>query len=699
MSFIFQDNGDLSGLSIEEFAEVYKKKEDREMWYKATIEAIQKKKEEITYQQRVFLAAYRGFYLERGNLGSNYLPYSNRIGSNRSGRFKKFVINHIHDITETKISQRAKLRPEVEVLPVHDEFSDKGAAKVTKVLVKNIFETNNFDDKMEKLDRYSEIMGEAYMVTTFDDAKGPMHPVYKKAKEEGLKKIVLDDGTEVTLDRAVNVGEVNVDVEIPWRILLQPKSNFDEVEYCFRIHLMPIKRVASKFNVDSEILKGGTDGYSYFNPETLQSEFLEEHIPVYEFWHKHTEDLVNGMHCYVTANGVELLQEDLLSSDGELPVTRLTSEDYPEELHGVSRYEYALPIQRMIDNLNTLISRNIYLSGQSKWMIQEGSVTKKEQLGNDNTILEFLGPIAPQQITTQPNPPEVYSYLANLENKLQMIMGGVTDQARGTEGAKYTSSVAMQYVNELEMNRASTAMAKRARFITQQARKVIVCAKDNYQMEDERMIRLVGKNNSYLIRQFDVSVLDKAYDVRFENSSGQPESKAAKMERAQILVSQYPKALTPERWMQVLELGDIEKANNLKTAAVTSADAIVERLQSGEPVSQPEEFENHLVHWEAVASLFQSISFKEESSNEIFLTAKEHMIIREKLMLEKSKSNPNFAAELARFPMFPLFFHEEYAPPASAEQQQAIVQGQANQGLPVTGSIPGQPINNEGEES
>lgn len=691
MSFLFQNYNDVSGINLEEFAEVQKNKGDRESWYKTAIESIKKNKEDLTYQQRVFLAAYRGFYLERArsNSRANYFPYSAAGVANR--KFKKFIVNHIGDITDTKISQRARLKPAVEVLPVHDEYSDKGAAKVTKVLVNNIFEANDFDKLMTELDRYSEIMGEAFMFTTFDDDMGHVHPVYKKAEEAGLKKIVLDDGTEVAIDKPVNVGDVKIEVEIPWRVLLQPKPKFEEVEYCFRIHLMPKRRAAKKFNVPEEELGNMNGSYSFFNPESLAQEMLEDHIPIYEFWHKHTEDVQKGFHSFCTITGMELFSEDLNSSSGELPVQRLTSLDFPEELHGVSRYEFALPVQRMIDNVNTLISRNIYLTGQSKWVIQEGSVPKKEQLGNDNTILEYLGPVEPRQSAVQPNPPEVYSYLANLENKLQQVMGGVSDQARGMQQAQYSSKVSMQYINELEMGRASTAIAKRARFITQIARKVIVCAKDNYRPGDERMIRIVGRNNSHLLRQFDVAVLDKPYDVKFENSSGLPELKSARYERVMEALQRNPQMYTAERWTQLLDLADAEKAVSLKTQAVDAADAIVERLQAGEPVSDPEEYQNHIVHWEALFSLFNNISFTEEAPNDVFLKAKEHMIVREKLMIEKSKVNPSFAAELARFPDFPLFYHPEYAPPASREQQEAVVQGQANRGEMVTGSIPAQP--------
>jgi len=45
----------------------------------------------------------------------------------------------------------------------------------------------------------------------------------------------------------------------------------------------------------------------------------------------------------------------------------------------------------------------------------------------------------------------------------------------------------------------------------------------------------------------------------------------------------------------------------------------------------------------------------------------------------------------------PLFAHEEFTVPASAQQQEALVQGQANRGEQVSGNIPAQ-VQQEGIE-
>ena len=83
----------------------------------------------------------------------------------------------------------------------------------------------------------------------------------------------------------------------------------------------------------------------------------------------------------------------------------------------------------------------------------------------------------------------------------------------------------------------------------------------------------------------------------------------------------------------------------------------------------------------------QARSFKEEVPPEMREALKEHVAIHEFIMMQKAQENPLFQAKLAQLDHFPMFYREGFVP-QSAEQQQAIVNGQTNQGTEVTGAIP-----------
>ena len=90
--------------------------------------------------------------------------------------------------------------------------------------------------------------------------------------------------------------------------------------------------------------------------------------------------------------------------------------------------------------------------------------------------------------------------------------------------------------------------------------------------------------------------------------------------------------------------------------------------------------------------MFQSRAFKEEASNEILEAATRHMYLTEEMMIEKLKTNPLFSAQVSQLKLFPLFDHPGFVAPQSAQQQEALVNGQANRGDQITGQIPGTDI-------
>jgi hypothetical protein len=206
------------------------------------------------------------------------------------------------------------------------------------------------------------------------------------------------------------------------------------------------------------------------------------------------------------------------------------------------------------------------------------------------------------------------------------------------------------------------------------------------------LLRIVGENDKYFIRAFDSSVLTKPYDVRVEMSTGLPDSKSAKIQRALDALQRFPNMLPPERWADILDLGEDRKAISLIAEATRAADSENEDMLAGREVADPQEWEDHIQHWQAHSSRVQERSFKEDVPTEVQEDFLEHLFNTEVLMLEKAANNPEFQAQLATLKLFPIFDHDGDIAmvPQSAEQARAVAQGQANQGMTPEAAIPGE---------
>ena len=660
------------------FTVLNKSKKEKHDWLKSVFEALVNQAETRTRVQRENMRLYRGV---QTRLRNRHIDRDRNL--RKLNKLQKFVVNHLYDLTETKVSQMSRIKPAVEVLPNNDEWQDRASAKVVNHIIKHLWEINNIDYQVQMLHRYARIFGEAFLFVLWDKDCGDLHPAYVAARDAGVKEIEHPELGKVDLSKPLYTGDVKYRIEVPWRVYLQRKAKYEDCEYVFHVTTEQTKVLEKEYPGKDF---STNDSFFVFDMESLEDIAIEHEQPVIHFYHKKTKHVPEGYYVKMTLSEI-LEADDLPFSHGQLPFVRLTDLDVPEVLNGISRYETISNIQKMYDNLSTLIAKNIYLTAHAKWVMPRGAA-KIEQLGNDNTVVQFQGPIPPQMVQTQPNPPEVYQFRQMLKEEMQTVYGshGIS---RGEVPKGITAASALQFLNELESERATSDIAKHGFLIKDIAKMTIAVAGDNYDPKDGRMVRIVGENNKYLIRHFDAAHLHKSYDVRFDNSTGLPETKAAKYQRILDAMQRAPQMLSAERWEELLELGNVEKYHSLTTAAVQAADSENEDLLAGRKVPDPQEWEDHIAHWNSHSKMVQQRSFKEDTPPEIRQMFLRHLRLTEMAIFDKSLSNPEFAAKVATLTNFPLLHHKNRALPQSREHQQAVVQGQANRGDQITGRIPG----------
>ena len=213
---------------------------------------------------------------------------------------------------------------------------------------------------------------------------------------------------------------------------------------------------------------------------------------------------------------------------------------------------------------------------------------KIEQLGNDNTIVQYQGPVPPQLAQVASNPSEVYAFREQIKQDMQTVYGnhGIS---RGEVPKGITAASALQFLNELENERNSTDISKHSFLVLDIAKMSVAIAGDYYDVDDGRMLRIVGDSNKHLIKHFDVANLNKDYDIRFDNSTGLPETKSAKIQRIMDTMQRNPNLFSPERWEELLDLGSSERMIKLSTDAIQAADSENEDILAREPVGIPQD--------------------------------------------------------------------------------------------------------------
>jgi hypothetical protein len=144
------------------------------------------------------------------------------------------------------------------------------------------------------------------------------------------------------------------------------------------------------------------------------------------------------------------------------------------------------------------------------------------------------------------------------------------------------------------------------------------------------------------------------------------------------MMQRNPTGNSMERWEELLEVGNTEKAVDLQTAAIKAADSENEDLAAGRSAPSPERWEDHIAHWLSHSRFMQSRQFKEEMDVASRKAIIDHLFWTEEAMIDKMRGNPQFESRVAALNLFPILAHKGYIAARGAEHQEAIVQGAAN---------------------
>lgn len=629
----------------------------------------------------------------------------------RSRALQKVVVNAVYDVVESRIAKRVKYRPAVSIMPTTDELEDKFGAKECEALIEHIQYREKFaDDIINRWVMYTDVMGEAYLFILWDENKGDLHPAYKslyKDKVEKGEKVQLlgsngqpeldSTGKPIYVEKEIYIGDVSYELESTLNVLLEKTDDYEKSKYLFRKKLEHVEELRAKYPASAHLIKANNNA-EYYDFESGQNKQGKNMSVVYKFYHKRCEFLPKGLEICFTDDAI-LHVADFPFKHKRLPCVRLTDIDRPGELHGDSIINHIKPLAGLRNTLLNVAVRNNILVGHPKWMMPAGAA-KLESLGNDITIVQYKGPVAPQLVTANPSPPELYKLYEDL--KMEILQAGqLTGVSHGEPPPGIKAGVALQFLNEQENERFNRPVLKFGAAIEDVAEMTLDVCASKYEPNDERMVQVLGKNNAWYQRVFNIRNLSRKYDIRVQNSTALPREKPARMQTLLELNERFPDKISGDMVLDLMDLAQDKKFMNVTTKSVNVSEWENEQLlkpdTSDEEVEKmdPQEYEDHLTHWRVHAIQARDWNFKYKSGPIEQDRFGSHVMAHEMLMWEKAKLDQGYAAKLAALEGWPMFYKPDLPQPAippSAEELSALQSSPEQLGdAPIdTGAIVGQ---------
>lgn len=619
------------------------------------------------------IAMFRGkFYADIGNSKSGFAEASHAGLSLGHQKPSKLVVNHLYDLTMQRVSRVTKNKPAVTVNPANSEYKDKVSARIMKFWVDYHLYQNEFDSLDTAAAQTAFICGEAYIASIWDPEAGEVtkewqeeesaallesRPPRVQQTDESGNPVIGEDGEPLYIDKPVKTGDVVLQCWTPLDTIIERCGDFKKAKYWFHEEYIDIDELRALYPDKAKKIKPDSEE----DDLTKWREFAgydggpaAGKVLVRYFRHKPTPFLGSGRFVVSTRSTI-LVNKPLAKNERGLALARLTDIDVPKRQYGLSFFEHGKRINAAINDLTSMGMRNTKMMAHPRWVVPRGSVIKKEALGNDITIIEFAGPTEPKMVSPPAMNQELMVMRGDLKTDLQQMLGS-SDYSRGEVQPNIRSALAMQMMDEQEDQRANSGIAKHANFVRDVIINSMNVASAYYEKDDKRLLSVVGVDNRYLVKEFDPSHLTKSYDVRVANSSGLPQTKAARVETLVALKEAFPTMMTDARVAELLQYGDADGFYDEATVAVKAAQAENEAMLNDEAFEEPSIFEDLIVHWSEHVKEVQNRSFKINTPAEVKEKFVSHIGGTEMLMMERAKKNPAFAIKIIGLSLYPLIF-------------------------------------------
>ena len=591
-----------------------------------------------------------------------------------------------------------------QVLPNNDDYKDKIAAQFVKMWLDSMSYDLDLDLKRVQWEIQKKIFGEAFVIPIWNPDIGDIHPVAKDLEEEEVdlldedgKKVRDEAGDVVKISKNQRIGDIELVNPMPFDVMIDPKNQYSKSNWFYWVEYDETEYLKKKY---PELSLGDSEKLSKYDPLYGMNRAADSFTKVYHFYHRSHEFLPEGRHL-ICSDKTVLRNQSLkalptLVDSQILNIVRFMDLDVGFGVRGTPiLFRNARNIVSGYNRLTNQIYNNLEAESP-KIMVHENAGVDAQRMQSGVVIMEWRGNIKPTIETPITNNNAIFKFREDLKKNITEA-GLQTPMVRGdTPNAQLDSFIALQHFEDLRMQLAAPDIKGHVKAMEHIYRLMIMTANDHYDAEDQRLIKIVGRNNKYNLKFFDPENLTKVYDIKLTTTGNLANSKAARTQLMMTLKREFPHLMSDEVFIDMLGLSSSEKFQNSITVAVNSAESENEEMLHGDAVTAPERYEDLITHWDTHRIPVQSQEYK-MAPPEIKELFERHLTATEKLMYDQMAESPVFASRIQGLRQFPMFFSplptNEPPPLEAVEGEEAPQEAQ-----PLPDEVTEQNINvNEGQ--
>lgn len=563
--------------------------------------------------------AYHGIYFQDGSDGHQI------TFAGEQGELVQISVNHIHNICKVMLNMITATRPTMQARAVNTDYKSLVQTKLANGLLDYYMRDKRLEDYLRKAVEHSIVFGSGYVKMEWNATAGE---VYDFNEDLGIE---IREGdlqfsnlffTDVFFD--TNREDDNHD----WIITRSWKNRYDLAakypEFREEILALPTKsQMSHLWNI------------GFGNQDT-------DEIAVYEFYHKRTESVPEGLYQLQLSQDVVLLESPMPYR--ALPVYCIKSGQYLGTPFAYSPMFDLLPIQDAINSLYSTILTNQTAFGVQSILVPQNANINISKLSDGMTAIEYnqqLGEIKPLQLTATPK--EIFDNIALLESKMETL-SGINAVSRGNPPDNLRSGNALALVQSMSLQYISGLQQSYVSVVEDLGTGMINTLKDHASVP--RVATIVGKNNRTYLEEFTGDKLSAVNRVVVDIGNPLARTTAGRVEMAEQLL-QMSAIKTPEQYFMVINTGQLDVMTEDVQSELYLIKAENERLVTGQPVASVFTDE-HALHIKEHRTVLADPSLRFDQ--ELFARVSEH--IQEHVDLLRT-TDPNVLGILGQQPLSP----------------------------------------------
>lgn len=578
---------------------------------------------------------------------------------------QQIFINDLYRLAMDQVTTVVAHEITADVLPNSTDYSDKVAANVVKEWLDSMSYTLNIEEWRFKWEMQKKTFGESFCVVMWNPQMGSLHPAAKKYIDEDID-MVDDEGNTISgmndepvkLKKNTRIGDIQLLNPMPWDVMIEPKVQVQDSDWFWWVDYLEVdylKKKYPKLNWDIKTDRGPETQYDVYSNTEKENPNKRKIVYLY---HRSCEFMPEGRYIVLTDEHQlvnEPLSMETIIENQDLPIIQYKDFDMGVGNRGI-------PIMmrncRNLSECENQVANQMYNNIEMespKMFVHETSGVDPQRMPNGNTFIEWHGQHKPSIETPQTNTSSIFKFWEEIRKSMDQVALQNPLIKGETPNAQLDSFVSLQYFEDLRNQLANPEIKRHLRCMERLYKLMISIARDKYDPSDQRLIKILGKHNTYQLKYFDPVNLEKSYDVHISTTGNLANSRAARTQMMISIKEKFPKLVADDVFVDVLGISHSKKFMNAITSAVSSAEAENQEMMGGKAVLSPARFEDLIAHWEVHRIPMQTLDFK-QAPQEVQALFEGHVAATEKLMFEQAAENPLFGERLGELRQFPMFY-------------------------------------------